>query len=162
MELHITQARESDAATVENLLQLYVYDYTDFMDWDVEADGRYNLPDLDGQLFAPGRSVFLLHAEGALAGFAIIDQPPDPPADHDTDMREFFVMRRFRRKGVGAWFARELFGRFPGRWRVEQLPKNVAAIAFWRKVIGQYTGGAFREMVNPHGINVQYFDNRRG
>lgn len=159
MKLNVTEVDESYVPTVENLLQLYVYDYTDFMDWDVEPDGRYSLPDLDGQLFIPGRSVFLLYADGALAGFAIVDRPPQAHADYDTDMREFFIMRRFRRQGVGAWFALEMFERFPGRWRVEQLPANTAAIAFWRKVIGRYTGGGYREITSAHGTNAQYFDN---
>lgn len=159
MKLEISEAGAAHIPAVDNLLQLYIYDYTDFMDWDVEADGRYTLDDLDGRLTIPGRSVFLLHGDGALAGFAIVDQPQEPHADYDADMKEFFIMRRFRRQGMGAWFAQQVFERFPGRWRVEQLPENKTAIAFWRSVIGRYTGGAYRETTNAHGDNVQYFDN---
>jgi predicted acetyltransferase len=46
---------------------------------------------------------------------------------------------------VGERIARELFDRFPGRWIVEQLVGNEPARAFWRKVVGRYTGGRFDE-----------------
>jgi predicted acetyltransferase len=48
------------------------------------------------------------------------------------------------------------FDAFPGRWRVEQLRRNAAATAFWRQVIGTYTGGRFEEAA-PFGHPVQTF-----
>jgi predicted acetyltransferase len=159
MQAEIVAVTERDIPTVEALLQFYIYDFTDFMDWDVGPDGRYTAEGLDGRLLIPGRHPFLLKVAGALAGFAIVDQPPNPPPAYSVDMKEFFVMRRFRRHGVGTWFATALFERFPGLWRVEQLPENQAAIAFWRKVIGVYTGGHYEETTNAYGENVQYFNN---
>ena len=40
------------------------------------------------------------------------------------DMAEFFVMRKYRRHGIGIVAARELFARFPGDWQVRQLTAN--------------------------------------
>jgi len=59
---------------------------------------------------------------------------------------EFFVLRKYRRRGVGAHVARTVFDRFPGHWEVSELRENTAAQAFWRRVIGRYTGGNFREV----------------
>jgi predicted acetyltransferase len=69
-------------------------------------------------------------------------------------------MRKYQRRGIGRRFAVTLFDRFPGRWLVGQLPKNERAIAFWRKVIGDYTGGNFEEFTAEAGDNMQLFDNR--
>ena len=51
------------------------------------------------------------------------------------DLAEFFVMRKYRRHGVGTFLARELFSRFPGAWQVRQMASNSAATAFWRRAI---------------------------
>jgi predicted acetyltransferase len=62
-------------------------------------------------------------------------------------MAEFFILRRYRRQGVGARAARAVFDRFPGAWQVRQRPENAAAIAFWRRVIDRHTAGRFREVL---------------
>jgi predicted acetyltransferase len=58
---------------------------------------------------------------------------------------EFFVMRKYRRQGVGTVVATRLFDSFRGRWEVRELKTNLAAIAFWRRVIGAYTNGNYEE-----------------
>jgi len=78
------------------------------------------------------------------------------------DISEFFVLRRHRRRGVGTEVARRVFDRYPGKWEVTQLTRNVDAQAFWRRVIGDYTGGRYDELPRPDGRGVmQRFDNGR-
>jgi predicted acetyltransferase len=38
-----------------------------------------------------------------------------------------------------------LFDRFAGLWEVREMPANGPAQAFWRRVIAEYTCGAFVE-----------------
>jgi len=61
-------------------------------------------------------------------------------------MAEFFVMRSYRRRGVGLAAAFAAFDRFKGPWEVRQRDENVAAIAFWRRAIHDYTRGNYREV----------------
>jgi predicted acetyltransferase len=61
------------------------------------------------------------------------------------DMTEFFVLRRFRRHGVGLAAAFAAFDLFKGAWEVRQREENVAATTFWRRAIGDYTGGNYEE-----------------
>jgi len=61
----------------------------------------------------------------------------------------FFVARAYRRRGVGAVAAHQIFDRFPGRWQVLQIRANPAAQAFWRRVIGDYTGGRYSDSGDP-------------
>ena len=56
------------------------------------------------------------------------------------------MLRCFRRQGISEAMARgQTFDTFRGFWQVMQIAENHAAIAFWRKVIGDYTGGNYRE-----------------
>jgi len=106
--------------------------------------------------------------EGRLAGFVLVMHYNYFTGEHAADcpwvIAEFFVMRKYRRQGVGRAAAFQVFDRFPGRWEVAEITSNVGAQAFWRKVIGEYTGGDFAETVlddeSWHGP-VQSFDNSR-
>jgi predicted acetyltransferase len=50
-------------------------------------------------------------------------------------MAEFFVMRKYRRLGIGRKAALALLTQFPGPWQVRQQLTNPTATAFWRTVI---------------------------
>jgi predicted acetyltransferase len=114
---------------VERLCQLYQYDFTEYVDDDVDEEGRYHYRFLDAYFAEPERHPFLLRVDGKWAGMALVRSGPP------HDMAEFFVMRKYRRHGAGAWFARELFARFPGEWTVRELEGNTPAQAFWRRTI---------------------------
>ena len=60
-------------------------------------------------------------------------------------MGQFFVMKRYRRAGVGTQGARFIFDQFRGKWEVGQMPLNLPAQAFWRRTIAEYTHGHFVE-----------------
>jgi predicted acetyltransferase len=52
-------------------------------------------------------------------------------------------MRKYRRQRIGEATAVRLFEDHPGGWQVRERHDNIAAQAFWRAVIGRYTGGRF-------------------
>lgn len=89
---------------------------------------------------------FVILADGARAGFALVSRlPPWPRAGADYRMSEFFVARAARRRGVGARAAMLLFSRFEGDWEVLEDEGNRAALDFWRRVISARTAGRYRE-----------------
>jgi predicted acetyltransferase len=132
-----------------NLFQLYVHDFSELVAVHVAEDGRFPVASLESYWQEAWRHPFLVRVDGHWAGFAFVHQRSRLTEDRETwDMAEFFVMRGFRRAGVGARAAVELFERFPGRWEVRERHANTAATAFWRKVIGRYTGGAMVETIH--------------
>jgi predicted acetyltransferase len=132
---------------VQNLFASYAHDMSAFVGLDVDDDGRFAIPaSLASYWHGPDASKrfpFLLRADGKLAGFALVHRIAADPVTHD--MGEFFVLRKYRRAGLGRHVACALFDRFAGLWEVRQLPSNSAAQAFWRRTIGDYTHGAFTE-----------------
>jgi predicted acetyltransferase len=134
---------------IANLVQLYIHDFSEMVAIRIGDDGRFVAPPLEPYWQDDWRHPFLIRVDDAWAGFAFANQRSRLTDDAETwDVGEFFVLRGFRRAGVGARAAVELFDRFPGRWEVRQLHANTAATAFWRKAIGAYTGGAFTETIH--------------
>ena len=79
-------------------------------------------------------------------------------------MAEFFVMRKYRRQGVGRTAACAVFDRFTGAWEIRQRQDNLDATAFWRRTIAGYTGGQYREVQWNDGTwtgPVQLFSSER-
>ena len=139
-------AGESDRPTIENLMQLYAYDFSELGHPVIGDDGRFARYPLDPYWREDGRHPLLLRSDGALAGFVLISARSRlTGADGVFDVAEFFVLRAHRRKGVGLAAACAAFDRFKGRWEVRQRRANVAATAFWRRAIGHHTGGKFDE-----------------
>ena len=138
------------------LLQLYLYDFTEFEYQPVGDDGRYSYRYLD-EYWAPAageeRHAYFIRFEGGeLAGFALIRV-----VNGSNVMSEFFVMRPYRRGGTGSTAAKAAFEAHPGEWIVHEHPRNGVAQAFWRKVIGEVSGGAFSEVIEPDGAVTQRF-----
>lgn len=147
------------------LYEYYVYDFSELVDVDVDETGRFGAARIERHFTDPLCHPFLIRADGKLAGFAIHEGRSRLSGDVGVnDVSELFVMRKYRRRGVGARAATTLFDRFAAPWEVRELRANVAAIRFWRKVIERYTNGAYTEVEwdGPtfRGV-VQRFDPRR-
>jgi predicted acetyltransferase len=139
-------ATQAERPALERLFQLYAYDWSELGRVEIGADGRFAVASLDPYWRDEHRHPFLIRVDGKLAGFAlVIGQSRLSGATGVFDMAEFFVMRVYRRKGVGQAAAAAAFGRFSGPWEIRQRDENVAATAFWRRVIANYTQGGYAE-----------------
>lgn len=166
MDLEIIPAKEEDKSVLRRLMELYLYDFSEMDGADVNEAGLFEYDYLDHYWTEEGRHPFLVRVDGKLAGFVLVRQSesrvPGEPEGQVHQIAEFFVMRKYRRKGVGKRLACEIFDRFRGRWEVDEIPENLAAQAFWRRVIGEYTGGKYRELwpnIDEFEGPVQLFDN---
>jgi predicted acetyltransferase len=144
MQVELKTARVDDKPVIANLLQLYLHDFSEFAGWAINEHGLFDYPWLDHYWRDPARFPFLIRVDGELAGFALVHSS-DQEGPQVHHLAEFFVLRKFRRMGVGEAAARQLFDRMPGSWSVAQMARNVVAQHFWRMVIRRYTGGSFTE-----------------
>ena len=129
MDVEVIEAALSDKPVLRNLLELYQHDFSAFDDIDVDAHGLYNYRYLDNYWTEADRHPLLFRVDGRWAGFALVR------TGTPHDLAEFFVMRKYRRRGVGTVLAREVFARFPGEWQVRQMASNPSATAFWTRAI---------------------------
>lgn len=144
---------------IENLMQFYLYDFTQFLDIDVTERGDFApYPGLaEYWINRETRFPYLITYDDKPAGFALIDRL-DGKEEVDFYLCEFFIMKKYRRSGLGTWASHQLFDRLRGRWKVTQVSTNTPAQAFWRKTIGSYTDNRYTERVDPErGNPSQYF-----
>jgi len=97
--------------------------------------------DKSGVLFA-----FLIRVDGDPAGFALVATPPHATRGVQQRLCDFFVLNRFRRRGVGKAAALQIFDRLRGTWELGWVAGNTPAAHFWRSVVSDHTGGRFEDI----------------
>lgn len=156
MNIEVNPASVYERPILRHLMELYQYDFSEFDQADLGPTGLYDYPYLDHYWVEAERTPFLVRVDGNLAGFVLVARYNYLTGLKDTwVMAEFFIMRKYRHKGIGEYVARFVFDQFPGAWQVGEIYENTSAIAFWRKVINRYSQADFQE----HLLNT---DNWRG
>lgn len=141
MTIAIDVAQASDRCVLEALIQLYVHDFSALFAGtqrcDLGDDGRFVLDSpLDSWWQAPGHVALLIRREGRLAGFAQIEGVG--ATDAVRRVAEFFIVRKYRRTGLGTAAAAMVFDRYPGRWQAAVMRRNAGARAFWAHAIAAH------------------------
>lgn len=162
MRVDVVEARAEDIPVLRRLMQLYLYEIFTIAGWDIGTDGIYGSSQRTESFWTGGKHrSFFITVGGKLAGFVIVGEQSHFGGPGTRQISEFFVLRGYRRRGVGARAATRVFDMFPGRWEVIQLTRNVEAQAFWRAVIGRYTGGRFEDIEQPEhewAGRLQFFE----
>jgi predicted acetyltransferase len=150
-EVALRFATERDAPLLANLLELYLHDFSETFPLELGPDGRFGYPRLSSYWLEPGRRFpFVIECGGAVAGFALATRGSPFTVDpNDLDVAEFFVMRRYRRQGVGRDAAFLLWDRLPGHWIVRVVESNRRGSAFWPAVVAEYADGKYTESSWP-------------
>lgn len=94
----------------------------------------------------PGAQVMTVVYGAERAGFAMLSATGDA-ANAEYVMKEFFIARNWRRRGIGAQAVRLLLDRFTGKWLITEHLRNTTAVNFWRRVVSAYTGGRYQERI---------------
>lgn len=143
----LVRVAEQHKPVLANLVQFYLYDYTEVRDRELTSHGTYAYRYLDHYFVEPGREALFILADGRLAGFVLMRRR----SDGTNQVAEFFVLRSHRRHGVGRQAAHALFRRFPGRWQLEFDHVNAAGARFWPAVVEEIAVGTVevRELCPP-------------
>ena len=164
----LTQVPVSQSQVITNLMQLYKYDFSAFAQigspyGEVGSDGRFIHDGLDSYWRDDSRIPLIVQVDGRLAGFILVNRWSALNRELDHSVGEFFVLRKYRRIGVGSRAAKVLFECWPGRWEVAVAAYNKPALSFWRKAIHAAVGGTVEEYTgdgNRWTGAVLCFDNR--
>ena len=122
------------ASILNNLFELYVYDFSEHMPLQLQDSGRFEITPGQEWWSRDDHFAFLIRWRDKLAGFALARTGSRVTSAPDVmDVAEFFVLRGLRGRGIGRSAAHALFRAFPGSWEVRVRRTNVAALGFWSR-----------------------------
>jgi len=137
--IELLAAKPEDKPVLANLLELYIYDFSELLGLEIGEDGRFGYPRLSLYWSEPERYPFLVRVDGKLAGFALARKGEGVTGVGAVwDLAEFFVLRAYRRRGVGMQAAHEVWSRFPGQWEVRVMEENAPALRFWMDAVARF------------------------
>lgn len=160
MKLELIEAEPAHLELLHNLMQLYLYDFSEFIDLRPGPAGRFDPFPLESYLDEDDLWAFVVRADGEPAGFVLVHTGSKVSDDPDVlDVEEFFVLRGWRRRGIGSQIANRLWELLPGTWEVRVRVENEPALPFWERIVSEHTGGAFErsEVTEPRAQIVYRF-----
>ena len=160
MLIELAIATDADRERLENLLELYIHDFSEILGSAPRENGRFGYDGLDAYWKEPGRFPFLIRADAQLAGFALVARGSQVTGDATVlDVAEFFVVRGLRRHGLGMAAAARVFSSFAGTWEVRVMEQNAGAQAFWERAVSSFTNGCFELCTwrSPRGRDFRVF-----
>lgn len=158
MEIKIEPVKYNEKLVLEHLLELYIYDFTDYLDLDVNEEGLFTYSHLNEYWGDPHRFPFFIKVDGKFAGFVLVMKVLMGKGAPYNYIAEFFVMKKYRRISVGKTAAFNIFDKFPGKWLITEVEKNLPAQKFWHHIISEYTKGNFKEGQDLPGKVYQIFN----
>lgn len=140
MKIDVSPIPIEDKPVLRQLFELYRYDFSAFDDRDLSDHGWYDYGYLDNYWTENDRFPFMIRFEGKLAGFALVRRLLQN-GEEVMSISEYFVLRKFRRQGIGEAAIQQIVKQFPGRWTLSINGANIEALAFWPKVLSRVTEG---------------------
>jgi predicted acetyltransferase len=158
MSFILRQASKEDKTAIENLMQFYIYDFTEFIKYDVEDNGLFApYPHLEDYWREENNKFpYVIRKEDKYVGFVLVKLIESEERSYFS-IAEFFVMKKYRRLGIGKAIAVQVFDLHKGQWEVYQKESNKPAQVFWKNVIKEYTKGQFKEH-SQDGKQIQDFE----
>lgn len=140
MKIELVPVPEEQREILAHLIELYEYDFSEYENSDVNSYGLYGYSYLDYYWTEHNRYAYFIKVDDKFAGFVMICGFCYVSKEPNTlFLSEFFVMKKYRRQGIGLWAAREALKKHPGKWELTVHPNNPISHSFWEKVIASIT-----------------------
>ncbi len=143
MKFELIKVEETQKSVLRQMLELYEYEFSEFNENDINEYGFYGYRYFDHYWTDPERHAFFIKINGKYAGFVMVNNFCYVLKEKARSLAEFFVMRKYRRLGIGRSVASKIFDMFPGKWEVLQHGRNDLSKLFWNNVIENYTNNEY-------------------
>src|SRR5688500_9013205 len=119
--ISLTKVTRANSATLRNLFQFFCHDLAGTGDdGPPMKNGRYLFEKFSVYYTHPGMRSFLIREGAATVGFVVVSVPPYFMTDNSHCVQHIFVLNGHRRKGIAAEAMKQVFRKFPGKYRVGQ------------------------------------------
>lgn len=134
-DITIIDAKPQQEELYRNLVNLQFHDLSEFRNnFDILEDGRFvwNFPGC----FAPDNQYhhpLLILFENKIVGFLIFSDFKGKHQEVDFQLVEMFVLKMYRRKGIGKNAIEMIFDKYKGKYHLDVAENNIPALKFWKK-----------------------------
>ncbi|GIP61851.1 hypothetical protein J32TS6_04060 [Virgibacillus pantothenticus] len=90
--------------------------------------------ELDNFWTVDGLSPYFIQLGGDIIGFILLLERPFLNKSNDYGINDFFILNKYKGKGLAFQAVEKLFKEKQGQYFVIQVAENRRAIAFWKKV----------------------------
>lgn len=141
MDVELVKVGREGLAVISKMSRLFRYDLSEFKGMPCDENGMY-APILDIDNFLQdGNYAFTIRYKEELAGFALINGSEQEQSSFVFSY--LFVLRKFRRTGLGKSATIEILDKYRGDWKIDYNAPNTTAEKFWDNLIREYTDGEY-------------------
>jgi predicted acetyltransferase len=133
-KVQVVPVAQAEKAELWAHLQDYIRELMPYEGGEIPESGDIDYPSFDLYWRDDGRWPFWGVVDGKRVAFALVHRDGD-----STEMAEFYSFPEHRRTGTALAFARAVMARFPGPWELSQFAEHTASVAFWYRVIADWT-----------------------
>ena len=158
MDVTIERALINEKEVVVSLFNYYLYEFSDLTGSLLNENGTYlrNTSLIDPYWAEPNHLPYFIKVNGEIAGFIFVRYFPDEEELLDID--QFFILRKFKRLGVGSKAFKLCLAAHNGNWLVRVLKENQSGLSFWQNVIGSVTNNNFKHAFEfDQGTEMHFF-----
>ncbi|MBT7775616.1 MAG: GNAT family N-acetyltransferase [Anaerolineae bacterium] len=155
INIEIKPASIEQKSVIANLIELYKHDLSEFELTDLNEHGRYGYKYLDHYWVEKNRHPFIICVDKKIAGFVLVNDIT-LTENGDLCIAEFFIMKKYRRKGIGKKVAFDIFSRFDLKWELSVSQDNTSGKAFWKQIIKEYTNQDYEIIENQNDLVYRF------
>ncbi|MDP8202648.1 MAG: GNAT family N-acetyltransferase [Candidatus Tenebribacter burtonii] len=152
-DVTIVDAKPEQEEIYRNLVNLQFHDLSEFRDsFDILEDGRFEWTFSD--CFKPNNEhhhPLLILCKDRIVGFLIFSVFNGKHPEVDFQLVEMFVLKMYRKKGVGKQVIEIIFDNYKGKYHLDVSEKNIPAIKFWEKLIEKHSNQIFKKPFKDEG-----------
>jgi predicted acetyltransferase len=160
MNIKIDSIKYSEKEILRNLLEKYLYEFSQYEKTDINELGLYGYNYLDCYWTENNRWAYFIKINNRIIGFALVNDYPEIKIETDFSMAEFFIVYKYRHLGIGKCCTNYLFNKHKGKWHIKYHPENKVSKLFWTNVVREYTKENYKIYKNEE--DTEYEDGTRG
>jgi predicted acetyltransferase len=160
MNIKLAKIKKSQKEIVKNLLEKYLYEFSQYDKTDINELGLYGYDYLDNYWTEKNRWPYFIKLDNKIAGFILVNDYHEANIETNFTMSEFFILYKYRHLGIGKHCVNYLFKKHRGKWQLKFHPKNKISKIFWINVVKEYTKGKYKIIKNMK--ETEYEDGTTG
>jgi len=126
INISLYEAGINDKGVFDNMMQLYLHDLSAYVDYELGAKGRFQQSKTTIYMGSIGTKTYIIHSEYRIYGFMVVSIEPETLV-----LRDFFVLRKWRRQSVAKSMIMELLTR-KNQLRYTYDSRIESGNSFWR------------------------------